>query len=392
MEFQFTEEQEKFRQEVRDFLEEELRKGSFVPRNDGWMCGFSLEFSHKMGERGWIGLCWPKEWYGQGKSYMHRMVLTEELLRYGAPTAAHWFGDRQIGPTIIRHGSEEQKHFFLPRIVRSEIRFGMGMSEPEAGSDLASLQTRAVEDGDDYIIDGQKVWTSGAHLADYLYLVVRTDPNVVKHKGISEFIVDTKAPGIEIRPLVDMTGAHHYNEVFFNSVRVPKTRLLGGKNKGWYQLAEQLDYERSGIERLMTNYPLFQDLIKYVKETKRQGKPLADDPLVRHKLAELEVHYEAGRLLTYQVAWVLDQGRIPNYEAAMTKALSTAFEQRLVNVATQILGLYGQLRQGSKWVPPAFRESVTESYLFSPGYTIQGGTSEVLKNIVALRGLQLPAE
>ena len=168
--------------------------------------------------------------------------------------------------------------------------------------------------------------------------------------------------------------------------------LIGGKNKGWYQIAEQLDYERSGVERLMTNYPLFQDLIKYVKETKRGGKSLADDPLVRHKLAELEVHYEAGRLLTYQVSWVLDQGRLPNYEAAITKVLSTAFEQRLANTATQILGPYGQLRQGSKWVPAAFSESATESYLFSPGYTIQGGTSEVLKNIIALRGLQLPTE
>jgi len=392
MEFQFTDEQEKFRQEIRDFLDEELRNGSFTPRCDGWMLGSSPEFSRKMSERGWIGICWPKECYGQGKSYMHRMVLTEEMLRYGAPVAAHWFGDRQIGPTIIRHGNDEQKNFFLPRIVKSEIRFGMGMSEPEAGSDLASLQTRAVEDGDDYIIDGQKVWTSSAHHADYIYLVVRTDPNVPKHKGISEFIVDTKSPGIEINPLIDMTGAHHYNEVFFSSVRVPKTMLIGQKNKGWYQIAEQLDYERSGIERLMTNYPLFQDLIKYAKETKRGGKPLAEDPLVRYKLAELEVQYEAGRLLTYHVAWVLDQGRLPNFEAAMTKILSTDFEQRLANVATQILGRYGQLRQGSKWVPSAFNESPTESYLFSPGYTIQGGTSEVLRNIVALRGLQLPAE
>ncbi len=392
MEFQFTEEQEKFRQEVRDFLEDELRKGGFEVRCDGWIIGFSPEFSRKLGKKGWIGLCWPKEYYGQGKSYMYRMVLTEELLRYGAPVVAHWSADRQMGPSIIHYGTEEQKHFFLPRIVRGEAYFGIGMSEPEAGSDLASLQTRAVEDGNDYIIDGQKVWTSWAHKADYIYLVARTDPNVPKHQGISEFIVDTKLPGIEIRPLVDMSGGHHFNEVFFSSVRIPKTSLVGEKNRGWYQIAAQLDYERSGIERLMSNYTLFQDLIKYVKETKHQGKPLAEDPLVRHKMADLEVQYEAGRLLIYRVAWVLDQGRIPNYEAAMAKAFCAVFEQHLVNIATKILGPYGQLRQDSKWVPPAFRDSATESYLFSPGYTFRGGTTEILRSIVARRGLQLPTE
>jgi len=391
MDFRFTDEEEEFRKEVRDFLEGELGKGSFEVHSDAWLCGFSPEFSRKLGEKGWIGLCWPKEYHGKGKSYIHRLVLTEELLRYGAPAAAHWFGDRQMGPSIIRHGSAEQKEYFLPRIAQGEACFGIGMSEPDAGSDLASVKTRAVEDGDDYLIDGQKVWTSGAHHVDYLYLVARTDPDAPKHKGISEFIVDMKLPGIEVRPLVDMTGAHHYNEVFFDNMRVPKTSLVGEKNRGWYQITAQLDYERSGIERLMTNYPIYRDLIEYVKKAKRRGIPLAEEQVVRHKLADLQVQYEVGRLLTYRVAWVLDQGRLPNYEAAMAKAFCTAFEQHLAKVATQILGAYGQLRQGSKWVPPEFRESATESYLFSPGYSLQGGTSEILRNIVALRGLGLPA-
>jgi len=391
MDFRFTDEEVEFRKEVRDFLEGELRNSSFEVHSDAWLCGFSPEFSRKMGEKGWIGLCWPKEYYGKGKSYIYRLVLTEELLRCGAPAAAHWFGDRQMGPSLIRHGSAEQKEYFLPRIARGEAYFGIGMSEPDVGSDLASVKTRAVEDGDDYVIDGQKVWTSGAHYVDYLYLVARTDPDAPKHKGISEFIVDMKLPGIEVRPLVDMTGAHHYNEVFFNNVRVPKRMLVGEKNRGWYQIAAQLDFERSGIERLMTNYPLYRDLIEYVKNTKRRGAPLAEERVVRHKLADLQVQYEVGRLLTYRVVWVLDQGRLPNYEAAMAKAFCTEFEQRLAMVATQIPGTYGQLRQGSKCVPPEFRESATESYLFSPGYSIQGGTSEILKNIVALRGLGLPA-
>ena len=391
MDFRFTGEQENLRQEVRQFLEGELKNGTFEVRCDAWMGGYSPEFSHKIGERGWIGLCWPEECYGKGKSYIDRMVLTEEIVRYGAPAAAHWFADRQMGPSMIRHGSDEQKQYFLPRIARGELVFGIGMSEPEAGCDLASLRTKATEDGDSYIINGQKVWTSGAHHIDYLYLVARTDPDVAKHKGISEFIVDMHLPGIEVRPLIDMTGGHHYNEVFIDNVRVPKSSLVGEINRGWYQIAQQLDYERSGVERLMTNFPLYQDLIEYAKHTGHGSKPVAKQPIVRSKLADLTVEYEVGRLLTYRVAWVLDQGRLPTTEAAMAKAFCTAFEQHLAHTATQIPGLYGQLRQGSKRIPPVFRESAAESYLFSPGYTIQGGTSEILKNIIAIRGLQLPS-
>ena len=391
MEFYFTEEQERFRQEVIQFLEDELQQGNFEVHCDAWMGGYSPEFSRKMGERGWIGLCWPKECYGQGKSYMDRMVLTEEIVRYGAPAAAHWFADRQMGPSIIRHGTDEQKEFYLPRIARGEIVFGIGMSEPEAGCDLASLRTKAVEDGDNYVLNGQKVWTSGAHFIDYLYLIARTDPDVPKHKGISEFIVDMKLPGIEVRPLIDMTGGHHYNEVFLDNVQVPKSCLVGEINRGWYQIAQQLDYERSGVERLMTNYPLLQDLIKYTKQTEQGGEPLSKQATIRNSIADLTVRYEVGRMLTYRVAWVLDQGRLPTTEAALAKAYCTEFEQQLAHVATMIPGLYGQLRQGSKDLPPAFRESPSESYLFSPGYTIQGGTSEILRNIVAMRGLELPS-
>ena len=391
MDFRFTEEEEELRSEVRDFLEAELRNGSFEVHSDAWLCGFSPALSHKIAEKGWIGLCWPKEYYGQGKSHIYRMVVTEELLRYGVPAAAHWNGDRQMGPSIIRYGSAEQKQFFLPRIARGEACFGIGMSEPDAGCDLASLKTRAVEDGDEYIIDGQKVWTSGAHHIEYLYLLARTDSEAPKHRGISEFIVDMKLPGISVRPLVDMTGAHHYNEVFLDSVRVPKTSLVGEKNRGWYQITTQLDYERSGIERLMTNYPVYHDLIKYAKRTMLHGSSPTEVEVVRHRLADLQVQYEVGRLLTYRVAWVLDQGRVPNYEAAMSKVFCTDFQQYLARVATQIMGAYGQLRQGSKWIPSEFRESPAESYLFSPGYTLQGGTSEILRNIVALRGLGLPA-
>lgn len=390
MDFKFSEEQNKFRQEVRDFLEEELRQGTFQPSCDAWITGFSPEFTKKVAAKGWIGLTWPKEYGGQGRNYVDRLILTEEMLRYGAPAACHWFADRQIGGAILHYGTEEQKKELLPKIMRGEAYVGLGMSEPEAGSDLASLQTRAVEDGDDYVIDGQKVWTSGAHYMNYVYLVARTDPEAPKHRGISEFIVETNLPGITIRPLTDITGGQHFNEVFFDGVRVPQKYLIGEKNKGFYQILNQLDYERSGMERLMANYPLFEAIIQFTKETKQNGKPLSQDPLIRSKLAQLKIEFEVGRLQIYRVAVVMDEGRAPNWESALSKVYCTAFEQHLASTAIAILGLYGQLSPESKWVP--IRGLAHDSYLSSKGYSLQAGTSEILKNILAMRKLELPSQ
>ena len=390
MDFKFTEEQKKFRQEVRDFLEEELRQGLWQPSCDAWIMGHNPEFTKRVAQKGWIGLTWPKEYGGQGCSFVDRLILTEEMLRYGAPAACHWFADRQIGGAIVHYGTDEQRRELLPKIIRGEAYVGLGMSEPEAGSDLASLQTRAVEDGDDYIINGQKTWTSGGSHMNWIYLVVRTDPTVAKHRGISEFIFDATLPGITVRPIVDITGGVHFNEIFFDGVRIPKTCLIGEKNSGWKQVLNQLDYERSGLERLMANYPLFEGLIQYTKETKQNGKPLAEDPVIRSKLAQLKIELEVGRLLMYRVALVMDEGRAPNWESAMTKAYGTAFEQRLASTAIEILGLYGQLSPESKWVP--VQGMAYHSYLSSKGYSLQAGTSEVLKNILALRKLELPTQ
>ena len=388
MDFRFTEEQERFRQEVRAFLEEELRQGSFEPRCDAWIQGFSPEFTKKVAQRGWIGLTWPKEYGGQGRSNIERFILTEEMLRYGAPAAYHWFTDRQIGRAVIAFGTEEQRQELLPRILRGEIYIGLGMSEPGSGSDLASLQTRAVEDGDDFIIDGQKMWTSGGSLMDYIYLVVRTDPDAPKHRGISELIIEANLPGITIRPVIDITGSEAWAEVFFDNVRASRRCLIGEKNRGFYQILNQLDYERAGLERLMGNYPLFDAIIQFTRETKRNGEPLSQDTLIRHKLAQLQIEFDVGRLLTYRVGLVIDEGRSPNWEAAMAKAYCTAFEQHLANTATEILGLYGQLVAESKWAP--IMGMAPHSYLGSKGYSLQAGTSEILRNIVALRGLGLP--
>jgi len=390
MDFRLSEEQAKFRQEVRDFLEGEIRQGLWQPTCDAWIMGHDPEFTKRVAQRGWIGLTWPKEHGGHGRSYVDRLILTEEMLRYGAPAACHWFADRQIGGAIVHYGTEEQKRELLPMILKGEAYVGLGMSEPDAGSDLASLKTRAASDGDYYVIDGQKTWTSGGSHMNWIYLVARTDPDAPKHRGISEFFFETSLPGVTVAPIVDITGGVHFNEVFFENVRIPAKCLIGEKNKGFYQILNQLDYERSGMERLMANFPLFEALIQYTKETKRKGKLLSEDPIIRPKLARLKIEFEIGRLHMYRVAMVMDEGRAPNWESAMSKAYGTAFEQRLASTAIEILGLYGQLSPQSKWVP--MQGMAYHSYLSSKGYSLQAGTSEILKNILALRRLELPTQ
>jgi len=384
MDFGFTEEQNKFRQEVRNFLEEEIKKGYWEPACDAWIQGFDPEFSKRVAQRGWIGLTWPKEYGGQGLSYIDRLILTEEMLRYGAPAACHWFADRQIGGSIVTYGTDEQKRELLPKIVAGEAYIGLGMSETEAGCDLASLQTRATEDGDDYIINGQKTWTSGGSFVNYFYLLARTDPEAPKHRGISEFIIPADLPGINRIPMIDITGTEAWNDVFFDGVRAPKKCLIGEKNRGFLQALQQLDYERSGMERLMGNYPLFDAIVQFTKENK-----LSQEPVIRNKLAQLRIEFEVGRLLIYRVALVMDEGRAPNREAAMSKAYSTAFEQRLAKAAMEVLGPYGQLVSNSKLAP--IRGLAVHSYLASKGYSLQAGTSEILKNVLATRGLGLPS-
>jgi alkylation response protein AidB-like acyl-CoA dehydrogenase len=389
MDFEFTAEQEDFRQEVRDFLEDEIKKGTFRPMCDGWIQGFSWDFTKKVAGKGWLGITWPKQYGGLGRSHIDRLILTEEMLRYGAPSACHWFAERQIGRAIYVYGTEDQKQEILPKILKGEACIGLGMSEPEAGSDLAALKTNAVEDGADYIINGQKMWTSCARYMTHIYLVARTDPTAPKQKGISEFIINAKLPGITTRPTIDTTGSEAWGEVFFDNVRVNKKYLIGEKNRGFYQILNQLDYERSGIERLMGDYPLFEAIIKFSKETKRNGKPICEDPLIRNRLAQLQVEFEVGRMLIYRVVQVMERGKAPNVEAAIAKPFCTTFEQHLANIATDILGPFGQLWKESKYAP--LMGMAAYSFLASKGYSLQAGTNEILKGIVATRGLGLPS-
>jgi alkylation response protein AidB-like acyl-CoA dehydrogenase len=390
MRFTFTKEQDEFRQEIRDFLKAELEAGAFSVDIAELVGEPSQEFSRKLAQKGWIGLTWPKQYGGQGRSYVEKLILIEELMKVKAPIGYHFLADRQVGPALTSFGSDWQKEFFLPSIVRADegMQFCLLFSEPNAGSDLAAVSAKAVRDGDYYIINGQKVWTTGGHLADYGWLLARTnlDSSVRGHLSCSEFILDMKSPGVTVRPLINMAGTHSFNEVFLDDVKIHKKYLVGQENEGFKQIMAQMDYERAGIERLMQNYPLYEHLISYVKKMDKDSRGFYS--WVRDQVAQLEIEYNIGRLLCYYTAWVVDQGKKPTSQAALTKAFCTQYEQRLNDVATKVMGPISQIRQGVKWSP--FGGDLASCYLWAPSYTLQGGSVEVLKNIVALRGLGLP--
>ena len=392
MRFTFTEEQNRFRQGVRDFLQAELKAGSFVMKSGGLAEGSSHEFSKKMAERGWIGMTWPKQYGGQGRTYVDKVILNEEIFRLQAPVAYHFLADRQIGPSIIHVGSEWQKEYFLPRFVRADenLKFCLLFSEPNAGSDLVNVATSATEDGDSFIIRGQKVWTSGGHQAEYGWLLARTcfDPKVPRAESCSQFILDLRLPGVTVRPVINMAGRHAFNEVFFDDVRVEKRFMVGQENDAFKQIMAQMDYERSGIERLMQNYPIYEKLMAHVKQMDKKKAGEAFYSWVRDSIAQLEIEFNIGQLLVYYTAWTIDQGRKPSKEAALAKAYCNQYEQRLNDLATRVLGPSSLLREGTPWA--AFDGELAECYLWSPSYTLQGGSVEVLKNIVAQRGLNLP--
>ena len=384
MDFRFTPTQEAFRQELRDFLVEELPR--IKSGAEGELFGaFSRPFSKQLAARGWIGLAWPKEYGGQELGHVERTIFTEEMVAHEAPTAYHHVAERQMGPSIIRHGTDEQKRYFLPRIVAADISFAIGMSEPGAGSDLAAVQTRAVADGDDYVVNGQKIWTSNAHLADWIWLVCRTDPEAPKHRGISILLVDMKSPGITVRPLINMAGTHGFNEVFFDNVRVPRRNMVGEEHRGWYTLAENLDYERSGIERITATAGLFHALVDYVRG--RRGGNGGAVQAARFELADRAVELEVGRTLAYRVAWLLSQGRVPNYEASMSKAYGSEWTQRVARTGMKVMAVYGMARTPAE---RGLRQKIEGAYLTTVAATIAAGTSEIQRNIIATRGLGLP--
>jgi alkylation response protein AidB-like acyl-CoA dehydrogenase len=373
--FEFSPPQQQFRRDLKQFLAEEV--GS--TRGNG---GSDRAFSKKLSARGWIGLAWPKEYGGSGLGAIEQMIYTEEMIIANAPRGYHFTAERQVGPSLIRHGTEAQKREWLARIIDADVSFALGLSEPGAGSDLAAAATRAERDGDEYVVNGQKIWTSNAHISDAVWLVVRTDQNAPKHRGISCLMVDLDTPGITIRPLFDMTGGHHFNEVFFDSVRVPVDRRVGEENAGWYILAEHLDFERSGIERLIDLQFIFEDVLRFAREQSKAGRLT---PAVRRDIAELALELEVGRLLCYRVAWMQSTQRVPNAEASSAKIFGTEWSQRMMATAMRLMGM-----EGVAGADGGLGATVRGGYLSAGSRTIAGGTSEVQRNIIATRGLGLP--
>ena len=389
MDFRFSPEEEAFRQELEGFLRLELPSGwegaGRWPEEQDW--GFTREMRKKLAQRGWLTMHWPEEYGGQGASQVRSAIFNEEMSYNRAP-GRDIFGVRMLAPTLMIYGTEDQKKAFLPPVARGEVQWCQGYSEPESGSDLASLQSRAVSDGDYYVLNGTKIWTTMAHVADWIMVLARTDPDAPKHRGISFLLVDMKSQGVSVKPVNNMTGGHDFNQIFFDNVRVPKRNLVGEENRGWYVGITLLDFERSGIDYSATSRRLLGELTDHLRSTRKPETPTNRHLYMKNLLADRYIEAETARLLAYGVAWMQGKGLIPNKEASMSKVFGSETLQRVTSTGMEVLGLFGQLRPGDKWAPLNGR--VPENWMLSFAHTIAAGTSEVQRNIIASRGLGLP--
>ena len=395
MDFRDSPDDAAFRNDVRGFIDtklpDNLRGGpSFRASFDAGMSRPAwpvwATWYEALRERSWVAPHWPKQYGGGGLSVMQQFVLNEELAKERAPRLGG-IGLGWAGPTILLYGSEEQKQRHLPRILSGREQWCQGFSEPGAGSDLAGLQTRAVRDGDDYVVNGSKIWTSGAHKSHWMILLARTDPDAPKHKGISYFLVDMKSPGITRRPFPDMVDNVSFNEVFFEDVRVPVANRIGEENRGWYVGAATLDFERSNIAGSTHLNLMVDDLVGAVREHAGLGfDPLQRDPGLRFELADRAVEAGIAKLMSYHVAWMQSAGQVPNKEASVAKLYSGELEQRISYTGMRALGPYGTL-----WGDDApLGGLISRMYTASVSTTIGGGTSEIQRGIIAGRGLGLP--
>jgi alkylation response protein AidB-like acyl-CoA dehydrogenase len=368
-------EDEALRPEIRDFLRETVPSIPPERRARSWM-GFDAEFSRKLAERGWLGLTFPKEYGGAGRGPFARYVLAEELLAAGAPVSAHWIADRQSGPLIHRFGTEAQRRFYLPRICRAEAFFCIGMSEPNTGSDLASVTTRAVREGDGWRLNGAKIWTTNAHRSQYMIALVRTSGTPQdRHKGLSQLIVDLQAPGIRISPIRDLAGDSHFSEVVFEDVMLPADALVGEEGSGWMQVNAELAFERSGPERVLSSAVLLDCWVQWLREA---GADTAAEAL----LGRLIAHLAVLRAMSIAVTSRLVEGESPVVEAALVKDLGTEFEQLIPTVIADILASPGHLAPG-----PLMR-ALAYTAAMAPSFSLRGGTREILRGMIA-RGMGL---
>ena len=387
MEFSWNDHQKSFREQVRSFIDEHWNEG--VRRREGLQLHEQVRaYQQELADAGWLTMSWPKEYGGGGASYIEQMIFAEESTFAQAPTGGQ--GADRLGPALILFGNEEQRQEHLPKIAHAEISWCQGYSEPGSGSDLASLQTRAVHDGDDFVINGQKIWTSGAQHADWIHVLTRTDPTAPKHRGISYFMVEMDTPGISIRPITQMTDEPGFNETFFEDVRVPAANMIGEENRGWYVSATTLDFERSGINRMAEAVPIYERLLEYAKrsDSAGTGRRVIDGAINRQHLADTMIEINVARLLGYRVSWMQSNDLVPNHESSISKLFGTELQQRNARRGINMLGLGGQLRSGSRYVP--MDGELCYAYMATVSRTIAAGTSEIQRNIIATRGLSLP--
>jgi acyl-CoA dehydrogenase len=352
------------RADVREFLAQQQQEGVFRPACDAWQRGFSREFSRALAERGWVGMTLPVEYGGSGSSPHERLVVAEELLAHGAPVAAHWVAERQIAPAILKLGTEAQRRRFLPPIARGELVFGLGMSEPNSGSDLASVRTRAVRAAGGWRLSGQKIWTTLAHHADFLLVLCRTSEADRPHVGLSQLLVERASDGVDVRQLPTMDGEDHFCEVFFDEVWVPDDRLLGVEGNGWQQATGELAYERGGPERYLSTFPLLEALVAEAPDSTGCHAPV---------VGELVAELSALRGMALGIADSMAAGRDFAVEAALLKDAGTEFEQRLVE----------EVRTAAGGWTGIVVELLAEAIIASPAATLRGGTTEILRGIVS---------
>ena len=392
MDFRLSAEEEAFRAEVREWITEHAPPGGFgVDREEQFDPRFwelTQQTAKQLAEKGWLTLAWPKAYGGQGRSVIEQAIFQEETMFAGVPGTTMGIGGTQwVGPTLILHGSDEQKRAYLPPIANAEAWWCTGYSEPGAGSDLAALQARAEKDGDSYVLNGQKTWTSGAHVSDWCWLAARTDFDAPKHKGISVFLVDMTTPGVQTRTIINMAGQHSFNEIYFDNARVPAENLVGGENQGWYIVATALDFERSGITYTAYSRKTLALIERFLEEGRAAGQAWARDPIARHLAADIAVQVAIQRSFAYRVAWMQSRGLVPNQEASVAKVFGSETQQRAAQAALRIAGMAGQVTNGVR--APMEGRALTQ-YLSSISVTIAAGTSEIQRNIIATRGQGLP--
>ena len=361
---------ETLRAEVREFLVE--NESHFTTPNSDFGTGHDPEFSRKLGERGWIGMTWPKRYGGGERTFFERYVVTEETLAAGAPVSAHWIADRQSGPLLLRFGTEAQRETYLPQIIAGESYFSIGMSEPDTGSDLASVRTTAIKEGDQYRINGTKIWTTDAHRNHFIICLVRTDPSATRHDGLSQIIVDLKNDGVDVRPIANMAGGEDFNEVVFDDVLVPADRIVGEPGNGWTQVTSELSYERSGPERFLSAFRVFVELVRACGPQPAPHEAAA--------IGRIAAHLMTMRRMSISVAGMLEGGKDVAVEAALVKELGNNFEKVLPEIA--------RLAAPESAIKGAFRETFEETMLLTPSFTLRGGTREILRGVIA-RGLGL---